>query len=149
MVISVMYANFSLDANDAWSGFPHAPLGKQRGYRYLSWIVIEDTGYIYRIEHIDDHGNSIFFVRGFFVLNSEQWHLELFRRGRRHPAWVRSRVYSCVSYTRGRRLYLFLCSSFFLFWPEYTVGLRFVRQMTISPGGILGLIFAGYVPLVS
>ena len=54
---------------------------------------------------------------------------------------------SCVSYARGRRLYLSLC--FFLFWPEYTVGLRFVSQMTISPGGVLGLIFAGYVPLAS
>ena len=56
-----------------------------------------------------------------------------------------------MSYTRGRRLYLSLC--FFLFWPEYTVGLRFVIQMTISPGGagggVLGLIFAGYVPLAS
>ena len=54
-----------------------------------------------------------------------------------------------MSYTRGRRLYLSLC--FFLFWPEYAVGLRFVSQMTISPGGggVLGLIFAGYVPLAS
>ena len=39
--------------------------------------------------------NFNFCVCVFFVLNSEQWLLELFRRGRRsHPAWVRSRVIS-------------------------------------------------------
>ena len=41
-----------------------------------------------------------------FVSNSEQWHLKLFRRGRSHPAWVRCRVDSCMSYTRSCRLCL-------------------------------------------
>ena len=46
------------------------------------------------IELIDDHGISTFLCVCVcvFVLNSEQWYLELFRRGRSHPAWVRNRV---------------------------------------------------------
>ena len=68
----------------------------------------------------------------FFVLNSEQWHLELFRRGRNHPAWVRSRVISYNlktewdlgtrlvwrvkrAFVRVRSLYLF-CFCFFCKW---------------------------------
>ena len=105
----------------------HAPLGKQRRYRYLSWIVHEDTGCAYR--RYRTHRWPWYFNLCvcvwvfFFVLNSEQWHLELFRRGRSHPAWVRSRVDSCVSYTRGRRLCLFffpfLCKCVFVFFEIY------------------------------
>ena len=77
-----------------------------RGYRlYISHIY-------YRMHRWPRYFNLCVCVCVFSVLNSEQWHLELFRTGRSHPAWVRSRVDSCVSYTRGRRLYLSLCFFF-------------------------------------
>ena len=78
-----------------------------RGYRlYISHIY-------YRMHRWPRYFNLCVCVCVFSVLNSEQWHLELFRTGRSHPAWVRSRVDSCVSYTRGRRLYFFCCCCFF------------------------------------
>ena len=62
----------------------------------------------------------------FFVLNSEQWHLQLFRRGRSHPAWVRSRVDSCVSYTRGHHLCLFFFLFFFSFVSVCSSFLKYI-----------------------
>ena len=61
------------------------------GFRVIwkIWLYPYSKCIIAYIKRINDHGISIFFECIFSVLNSEQWHLELFRRGRSHPAWVR------------------------------------------------------------
>ena len=61
------------------------------GFRVIwkIWLYPYSKCIIAYIKRINDHGISIFFECVFSVLNSEQWHLELFRRGRSHPTWVR------------------------------------------------------------